>query len=163
MSDPPGPFPPNDAAWITVFDLPALRIEVRPGAGLAVAGPWWQVRLHARSVPFAGTIDSAWFVEDLRALRAAVTGIVAAVDAETAWTEGDPLPDDEEAPTFVVGGDRGPELRASGGLADTGELMWLILRVTPNGDDPYPSLAMHMFADRAQVLARMRDLDSVLA
>ena len=145
-----------------MFDLPALRIEVRPGAGLPVADPWWQVRLHAASAPFAGTIDSAWFVEDLAALRAAVTGIVAAADAEAAWTDGDPLPDDDEAATFVVGGNRGPELRASGGLASTGDLLWLILQVTPNGDDPHPSLRMHMFEDRARVLARLGELDALL-
>jgi hypothetical protein len=154
---------PDAAAWTTVFDVPALRIEIRPGSGLPVDGRWWQVRLHARSAPFAGTIDSAWFREDLHALRAAVTGIVAAADAEAAWTEGDPLPEDDEAATFVVGGNRGPELRASGGLANTGEVLWLVLRVTPNGDDPYPSLTMHMFEDRARVLARMRELDAVLS
>ena len=103
-----------DAAWTTVFDVPALRIEARPGVGL-VANPWFQVRLHARSAPFAGTVESAWFPEDLAALKAAVTGIVAVADAEAAWTEEDPLPDDDEAATFVVGGHRAAELRASGG------------------------------------------------
>ena len=153
---------PDAVPWTTVFDVPALRIEVRPGVGL-IADPWFQVRLHARSAPFAGTVESAWFPEDLHALKAAVTGIVAAADAEAAWTEDDPLPDEDEAATFVVGGHRAAELRASGGLANTGEVLWLVLRVTPNGDDPYPSLTMHIFEDRARVLARMRELDAVLA
>ena len=123
---------PDAAAWTTVFDVPALRIEVRPWTGRPVTQACWHVRMHAHSVPFA------------------------------AWTEGDPLPEDDEAAAFVAGGHRAAELRASGGLANTGEVLWLVLRVTPNGDDPYPSLTMHMFEDRARVLARMPELDAVL-
>jgi hypothetical protein len=76
--------------------------------------------------------------------------------------EGDPLPGDDVTATFVIGGDRTAELRASGGPANTGGVLWLVLGVTPNGDDPYPILMMHLLESRERVLARTGELDAVL-
>ena len=147
-----------------MLDVAALRIEVRPGTGLpSLDRPWFEVRLQARSTPFAGTVETAWFTDDLSALRAAVTGVVAAADEEASWRPGDPLPDDDTAVTHVVGGNRAAELRVSGGLANTGDLLWLTLWLTPNGDDPYPALAMHLFEKKDVLTAHLGALDVVLA
>jgi hypothetical protein len=149
--------------WTTVLDIAALRIEIRAGAGQpAVQQPWFDVRLHARSAPFSGTVETAWFLDDLSALRAAIMGVVAAAEEEAAWRPGDPLPDDDSAVTHVVGGNRAAELRVSGGLANSGDVLWMTLWLTPNGDDPYPALAMHLFEDRGVLTARLDALDTVL-
>ena len=76
--------------------------------------------------------------------------MVAAAEEEAAWRPGDPLPVDDSAVTHVVGGNRAAELRVSGGLANSGDVLWMTLWLTPNGDDPYPALAMHLFEDRAR-------------
>ena len=154
---------PTDAPWTTALDLPVLRVELRPGDPLpSVSVPWFDVRVHTRSAPFAGTVESAWFTGDLRALRAALTGIVAVAEEESRWRPGDVLPGDDESPVFTVGGNRAAELRLSGGLASSGDAVWLTAWVTPNGDDPYPALHLHTFEDRAALTAHLGDLDALL-
>lgn len=156
---------PDDAPWTTVLDLTQLRIEVRRGSGqpLVDPHPWFEVRLHALGAPFRGTIESAWFPADLEALRAALTGITAAVEEELRWRPGDDLPEDDDAPVFTVGGDRAAELRLSGGLASSGDTVWLTAWMTPSGDDPYPKLETLSFEKAGDLLARLDALDAVLA
>lgn len=133
-------------AWTTVLDLAQLRIEIRRGSGLPqVAQPWFEVRLHARGGPFGGTVESAWFVDDLRALRTALAGLAGA--------------DDDVS--FVVGGYRAAELRFTGG--PSGDVHWLTARMTPNGDDPYPSLEMLLYEAPENLVSRLGELDALLA
>ena len=127
---------PTDPDWTTVLDLRQLRVELREGSGL-----------HADSGPFRGTIKSAWFADDLRALRTTLTGL--------AGTDDDV--------SFTVGGYRAAELRVTGGWTTTGRELWLTARVTPNGDDPYPTLEMLLYAQPADLVARLDGLDAVLA
>ena len=134
---------PDDAPWTTVLDLAQLRVEIRRGSGLPVAQPWFEVRLHALGAPFRGTVESAWFGDDLRDLRAALTGLAGA--------------DDDVA--FVVGGNRAAELRLTGG--PSGDVHWLTARLTPNGDDPYPALEMLLFERPGDLVARLDGLDAV--
>lgn len=142
------PAVPDDAPWTTVLDLAQLRVEVRRGSGLPVSQPWFEVRLHADSSPFRGTVDSAWFVDDLQALRVALAGLAGA-DGEV---------------SFTVGGNRAAELRISGGPTITpGRELWMTARVTPNGDDPYPSLTMLLYEEPERLVSRVGALDAVLA
>jgi hypothetical protein len=136
---------PADTPWTTVLDLRQLRIEVRRGEGLPVAQRWFQVRLHVDSPPFRGTVESAWFADDLRALRAALTGLAGA--------------DDDVS--FTVGGYRAAELTLDGG--PSGEVVWLTARVTPNGDDPYPALTLLAYEEPGRLVARLDGLDPLLA
>lgn len=129
-----------------MLDTGPLRVELRPGAGPVVAQAWFEVRLHARSSPFAGTVESAWFVEDLRALRAALVGVAGA----------------EEEAAFSVGGNRSAELRLTGGPA-TGDEQWLTAWLTPNGDDPHPSLEILLWAEPAALVAHLDELDGLLS
>jgi hypothetical protein len=106
-SDMPEQTSPADE-WTTVLDIAALRIEIRAGSGQpTVQQPWFDVRLHARSAPFAGTVETAWFIDDLRALRAAIIGVVAAAEEEAEWRPGDPLPDDDSVVTSRRRGEQG--------------------------------------------------------
>ena len=127
-----------------MLDLRQLRIEFRRGEGLPVAQPWFQVRLHADSPPFTGTVESAWFVDDLHALRAALTGLAAA----------------EDEVTFTVGGHRAAELTLTGG--PSGDVVWCTVRLTPNGDDPYPALALLAYEESGRLVARLDGLDHLL-
>lgn len=149
MPDDPGPTPTGPAptdAWVTVLDLAQLRIEIRRGSGVpAVQQPWFEVRLHAAGAPFRGTVESAWFADDLRALRVALAGLAGA--------------DDDVA--FVVGGNRAAELRLTGG--PSGDVHWLTAWMTPNGDDPYPKLEMLLFEAPGNLVARLGVLDALLA
>lgn len=129
-----------------MLDVGALRVELRPGAGLGVAQAWFEVRLHARSSPFAGTVESAWFAEDLHALRAAVVGVAGA----------------EDDVAFTVGGNRAAELRLTGGPASEQE-QWLTAWLTPNGDDPHPALEILLWASPAALLAHLDRLDLLLS
>jgi hypothetical protein len=136
---------PVDAPWTTVLDLRQLRIEIRPGSGLPVSQPWFEVRLHADSAPFRGTVESAWFVPDLRALRTALAG----------------LADADDDVTFTVGGYRAAELILTGG--PSGDVVWFTARLTPNGDDPYPALTLLGFEEPGRLVARLDGLDPLLA
>lgn len=136
---------PDDPPWTIVLDLAQLRVEIRRGSGLPVAQPWFEVRLHATGGPFRGTIESAWFTDDLRALRTALTGLVEA--------------DDDVS--FVVGGNRAAELRMTGG--PSGDVHWLTVRMTPNGDDPYPSLEVLLYEEPGDLVSRLDALDALLA
>jgi hypothetical protein len=128
-----------------VLDLEQLRVEIRRGSDLpAVQQPWFEVRLHARSSPFSGTVESAWFAEDLRALRIALAGLAGA--------------DDDVS--FVVGGNRAAELRLTGG--PSGDVHWLTARLTPNGDDPYPTLEMLLYEAPGNFVSRLDELDALL-
>jgi hypothetical protein len=133
------------AGWTTVLDLAQLRIELRRGSGQPVSQPWFQVRLHAAGAPFRGTIESAWFGDDLRALRTAVAGIAVA--------------DDDVS--FVVGGNRAAELRLTGG--PSGDVHWLTAWMTPSGDDPYPTLEMLLYEAPEKLVSRLGELDALLA
>lgn len=141
--------PDDDAApsvrWSTVLDVGSLRVRVRPGSGYAVEQAWFDVRLDARSGSFAGSVESAWFVEDLTALRAAVVGVSAAVDRVA----------------FVVGGYRSAELRLAGG-ATAGEEQWVTAWLTPNGDDPHPALEILVWVTPTALVANLAELDALL-
>lgn len=107
-------------------------------------------------------MESAWFAEDLQALRAALTGIVAAAEEESRWRPSGVPTGDDGSPTSTVGGNRAAELQLSGGLASSGDAVWVTVRVTPNGDDPYPALHLHTFEDPAALTAHLGGLDALV-
>lgn len=106
----------SSVRWSTVLDVGSLRVRVRPGSGYAVEQSRFDVRLDARSGSFAGSVESAWFAEDLIALPAAIVGVAAAADRVVS----------------VVRGNRTAELRLAGG-ATAGEGQWITAWLTPNG------------------------------
>jgi hypothetical protein len=124
---------------------------LRVSAARSAAGEWFDVRLDVSAPPFSGTVESAWFDEEMASLRDALAVLAGGVRHERA---------------FEVDGHRGATLRlvaepaVGGGVQAPGELalrVWL----TPSGDDPSVVLQFDTFEPPetfARGLARLETL-----
>ena len=121
---------------------------LRIAAERATAGDWFDVRLEASAPPFSGTVESAWFDEEMAALRDALATLAAGVREET---------------ELEVDGHRGATLRltAEPAIPPTGELavrVWL----TPSGDDPSVVLQFDTFEAPETFAFWLARLDALL-
>ena len=121
---------------------------LRVSAARSAAGEWFDVRLDVSAPPFSGTVESAWFDEEMASLRDALATLAAGVREER---------------VLEVDGHRGALLRLTAQPAFPPTAGELALRVwlTPSGDDPSVVLQFDTFEPPetfARGLARLETL-----
>jgi hypothetical protein len=125
--------------WSWAFDrqdggaAPVLKITIQPYAAPGSGRGWFDVAFAVSAPPFAGTVRSVWFTEDLARLAEAFVHL------------------DREG-EVVVGGHRAAELRLAGAAVvgapdEVAVEAWL----TENGDDPLPALSFAFYARRKEL------------
>ena len=148
--------PTGAQTWTWSFDAhegraPVLALEASAHASIVAQAPpdWFDVSLAVAAHPFRGTVDTAWFDDDLMQLAAALEALAA---------------EDESLALHVLGGNRAAELRVSAEAVegDDHEVVveaWL----TENGDDPVPALSFVLYDTRERLRAASRSLRDFLA
>lgn len=128
---------------------PSFSISARPHYGVvANRDPeWFDVLLSADDL-FSGEIQTCWFAQDLVVLAAGLADLARTAD---------------QPRSFVAGGDRAAAVRFTGSTAipDHDQIaveVWM----TPNGDDPFPALALLLFEARRELTGAAERLERLL-